>query len=372
MQFGLTKYFRNDTISERTFWEVQLMETVTVHASGQSRILIGSGILPLLGREMRALCPAQTVAVAADRHVAPLYAETVCRSLETAGLRAVLFTFPAGESAKCPETWLSLLRFLAQEHLTRTDALVALGGGVTGDLTGFAAATYLRGIDLVQVPTSLLAMIDSSVGGKTAIDLPDGKNLVGAFCQPKLVLCDTDTLATLPAENRLDGFGELAKYAVLHDPALLREMQNTPQITDLVIARCVRCKRDLVEADEFDRGERRLLNLGHTLGHAIEARSGFSVSHGRAVAIGLAAAARIAAKRGLCTEACAERIESTLTALGLPVRSPYRINELLPYLVSDKKRSGETCFCILPRMVGRCELFPVPASELGSFWEEGL
>ena len=348
------------------------METVTVRASGQSRILIGSGILPLLGREVRALCAAQTVAVASDSHVAPLYAEKVCRSLESAGLRTVLFTFPAGESAKCPETWLALLRFLAQSHLTRTDALLALGGGVTGDLAGFAAATYLRGIDLVQMPTSLLAMIDSSVGGKTAIDLPEGKNLAGAFCQPKLVLCDTDTLATLPAENRLDGFGELVKYAVLHDPALLRELQSTQEVTDRVIARCVRCKRDLVEADEFDRGARRLLNLGHTLGHAIEARSGFSVSHGCAVAIGLAAAARIAAKRGLCTAVCSAQIERTLTMLGLPVHSPYGIEELLPYLVSDKKRSGETCTCILPRMVGRCELYPVPASELGSFWEEGL
>ena len=258
------------------------MISIDVKTSKAYQVHIGSGLLSQLGQRLRDVCQAQKAVIVSDTNVFPLYGEIAFKSLENAGFQVLSFVFPAGEESKNAATYLQLLNFLAESQVTRSDCLVALGGGVVGDLTGFAAATYLRGIAYVQVPTTLLAAVDSSVGGKTAIDLPAGKNLVGAFCQPKMVLCDPDTLKTLPEDIFRDGCAEVIKYGVLYDPKLFEELTERglsfPRET--VIARCVELKRNVVMEDEFDTGSRMKLNFGHTIGHGVEAKSNFAVSHG--------------------------------------------------------------------------------------------
>lgn len=269
------------------------MKQVLVSASKTYEVKIEAGLLDRLGTELARLASG-AVLVVTDSTVGPLYLARARESLRQAGFTVHTMSVPAGEASKSLENYGRILQVLAARQLTRTDTVVALGGGVVGDLAGFAAATYLRGIRLVQAPTTLLAMVDSSVGGKTAVDLPAGKNLVGAFYQPSLVLCDTALLDTLPEETFRDGCAEVIKTAVLFDPALFRHLSTHGPAFDRawVIQRCVECKRDVVCADEFDRGRRQLLNLGHTIGHAIEACSGFTISHGKAVAIGTAMMAR--------------------------------------------------------------------------------
>ena len=260
------------------------------------------------------------------------------------------------------------MNFLAENKLTRSDMLVALGGGVVGDLAGFAAATYLRGIRFIQVPTTLLAAVDSSVGGKTAIDLPAGKNLAGAFCQPSLVLCDIDTLNTLPLEVFRDGCAEVIKYGVLYDPDLFDTLSNDGLSFDResVIARCVELKRDVVMEDEFDTGSRMKLNLGHTIGHGVEARSHFDISHGKAVAIGMAIVSRASG----CIDT--HRIIRALEQFGLPTHTEYTADELYAYTLSDKKRSGGSVSLIIPRAIGDCTISPTNIENLKSFIEAGL
>lgn len=280
------------------------MKTVTVNASRTYEILIGSGLLSQLGSRVKALGKVQTVCLVSETTVYPLFGTQAEQSLREAGFTVKTFVFPAGEASKCGDTYWKLLNFLIENHLTRTDLLVALGGGVVGDLTGFAAATFLRGIRFVQVPTTLLAAVDSSVGGKTAVDLPGGKNMVGAFWQPSLVLCDTDTLNTLPEDIFRDGCAEVLKYGVIFDRAFFDYLAQTGPDFDreTVIERCVILKRDVVDRDEFDTGARKLLNLGHTFGHGVEARSDFTLSHGKSVAIGMAIIARAAAKKGMLSQ----------------------------------------------------------------------
>ncbi len=350
------------------------MKTVTVNASKSYHIQIGSGLLSQLGAEVRKVTTAQTIAVVSDSNVSPLYGSQVASELEEAGFRVISFVFPAGEDSKNGTVYLDLLNFLAENHLTRTDCLLALGGGVVGDLTGFAAATYLRGIAYIQVPTTLLAAVDSSVGGKTAIDLPAGKNLAGAFYQPSLVLCDTDTLSTLPPDIFQDGCAEVIKYGILYDDSLFAELTAARLAfpREDVIARCVQWKRDVVNADEFDRGARQKLNLGHTFAHGVEALSHFTVSHGKAVAIGMAIAARAAASQGICSHECRGRIIDTLNIFGLPVRTSYSAKALANAALSDKKRSGSTVNLILPETIGFCRIAPTPVEKLESIIEAGL
>jgi 3-dehydroquinate synthase len=246
--------------------------------------------------------------------------------------------------------------------------IVALGGGVVGDLAGFAAATYLRGIRFIQVPTTLLAAVDSSVGGKTAIDLSAGKNLAGAFYQPSLVLCDTDTLNTLPEDIFRDGCAEVIKYGILYDEPFFSYLENAGLGFDreAVIARCVELKRDVVAKDEFDTGERMKLNLGHTIGHGVEARSNFALSHGKSVAIGMA----IVARASHCPDT--QRILQCLEKFGLPTTTDYPPEDIYTYTLSDKKRSGGTVKLILPRSIGCCEIVPTPVDNILSFIKAGL
>ena len=350
------------------------MTTIEVNASRNYKVEIGSGLLPSLGEKVAALGKVQKVCIVSETTVWPLYGPAADASLHAAGLEVCSFIFPAGEASKCGTTFLELLNFLAENRLTRSDVLVALGGGVVGDLTGFAAASFLRGIRFVQVPTTLLAAVDSSVGGKTAIDLPAGKNLAGAFCQPSLVLCDTDCLATLPEDIFRDGCAEVIKTAILFDEPLFMELVRDGLRFDRenVIAKCVAHKRDVVNADEFDRGARQLLNLGHTIGHGVEAMSDFTLSHGKSVAIGTAIVAKAAVAHGLCAQGTATRILWLLERFGLPTATHHTAAELAAMALSDKKRSGSTVNLIVPKTIGHCAIVPTPVSEIESFIQAGL
>lgn len=350
------------------------MNIVTVNASKKYDIKIGSGLLQSIGAEAKALRKAAKVCIVSDSNVFPLFSDVVITSLREAGLDVSTFVFPAGEESKNAETYLTLVNELAQQKLTRSDLIVALGGGVVGDMAGFAAATFLRGIRFIQVPTTLLAMVDSSVGGKTAIDLPAGKNLCGAFCQPSLVLCDMDVLNTLPEDIFQDGCAEVIKYGVLYDPALFAHLQETGLSFDRenVIRRCVELKRDVVMEDEFDTGARMKLNLGHTIGHGVEARSNFNLSHGKSVAIGMAIVSRAAVKQGLFDADSCEALISLLRQFGLPVSTEYPVEDIYNYTLSDKKRSGGTVRLIVPQTIGCCEIVPTPVETLRSFIEAGL
>ncbi len=350
------------------------MTTVTVRASRPYEVTIGRGLLDTVGWQAAGQWKGRSAAVVSDSTVAPLYLNRVKDSLERAGFQVHSFVFPAGEDQKNGGTYLKLLEFLAARRLTRADGLIALGGGVVGDLAGFAAATFLRGIGFLQLPTALLAAVDSSVGGKTAIDLTNGKNLAGAFYQPQAVLCDLDTLDTLPAEVFADGCAEVIKYGMIGDPALLARLETVDFRADPeeLVARCVAQKRDLVEQDEFDTGARQLLNLGHTLGHGVEACSGYTVSHGRAVAIGMTLVTRAAVAFGRCPAEVLPRLRRLLERYGLPDATAYSAQALYEKTLSDKKRSGDTISLVVPIAWGASQLVRIPVSELPAWIERGL
>lgn len=332
------------------------MIRISVPVSTPYDVVIGTDLLP----QTAALLPdgfrARSALLVSDSNVAPLYADRAAGAL--GGLRVARQVVPAGERSKSIESYVNLLNTLARENLTRTDAVFALGGGVVGDLSGFAAATYLRGLPFVQLPTSLLAMVDSSVGGKTAVDLPTGKNLVGAFHQPRLVVCDLSLLDTLPERELRCGAAEALKTAILFDPELFEHFRQRGLGFDRerVVAACVGHKRDVVCADERDNGRRQLLNLGHTLGHAVEACSGFSVLHGEAVAIGTCIMARLFARD-------ADAICEAFAALGLPTDTDLPTEALALPMRSDKKRRGDALTLVVPHGVGDCTLETVPFED---------
>ena len=351
------------------------MRVIDVKASVPYRVEIGPDALDLLGARARTLCPrAERAVLVSDDNVFPLHGERALRSLREAGLWAEPYVVPHGEAAKNAGTLLELLDHLTQQHITRSDLLVALGGGMIGDLTGFAAAVYMRGVAYIQCPTTLLAAVDSSVGGKTAVDLPAGKNLMGAFWQPRAVLCGTDTLDTLPGEIFTDGCAEVIKTAILFDPPLFRELERDGAAfsRERVIARCVEHKRDVVAEDEFDTGRRGLLNLGHTLGHAVEACSDFTLSHGRSVAIGTAAVCRAAAQQGFCSPETARDACALLARFGLPTHTDLSLDALMPAMLSDKKRSGAKVGVIVPERIGSCAIRPMDEQALRKFMESGM
>ena len=350
------------------------MKTVHVNASRSYDVLIGSGLLADLGHHAAAMKKVNKVCIVSDQNVWPLYGEIAKESLSSVGLEIVEFVFSAGEEQKNAETYLQLLNFLAENQLTRSDLIVALGGGVVGDLAGFAAATYLRGISFLQVPTTLLAMVDSSVGGKTAIDLSVGKNLGGAFYQPSLVLCDTDCLKSLPVDIFRDGCAEVIKYGMLYDPALFAHLAETGLDFDqeAVISRCVELKRNVVAEDEFDTGARMKLNLGHTFGHAVEAQSRFEIAHGKGVAIGMAIVSRAGAAYGICEESAKDAIIEILEKFDLPCSCDFSAESLYLAALSDKKRSGGTVNLIIPERIGFCRIAPTPVEKIQAFIEAGL
>lgn len=344
------------------------MTTVHVAAGKPYDVLIERGLLMRSGEALRAALEGRACAAAilTDDTVDALYGGVVEASLSRSGFRACRFMIPHGEAHKNIAAWTQMLDFLAAEHITRTDVIVALGGGVVGDMAGFAAASYLRGVAFMQIPTTLLAMVDSSVGGKTGVNLPAGKNQVGVFYQPLAVLADPDTLQTLPPDTLADGVAESIKYGVLGDEALFELLGagNWQSKMEHVIATCVAAKARLVEEDERDTGSRQLLNLGHTLGHGIEKCSHFSISHGHAVAVGMVYAARLAQRLGLCGADVRERIEAALKVNNLPVSAPYNAQALCDAALSDKKRAGGQIVFVLPRAIGSCELRRMDVADL--------
>lgn len=349
------------------------MTQVEVKTSTPYTVEIGHGLLASAGERIRAVCGGTSAAVVSDDTVFSLYGAALCTQLEAAGYRVVPFVFPHGEASKNLTTYAELVNFLAEKRLTRADVLVALGGGVTGDLGGFAAATYLRGIRYVQVPTTLLAAVDSSVGGKTAVDLPAGKNLAGCFHQPSLVLCDLDTLSTLPDETFRDGCAEVIKYGMIDSAGFLRQLSETPAREQLehVVTTCVAMKRDVVSEDEFDRGRRQLLNFGHTFGHAVEACSRFAISHGSAVAIGMAMASRAACARGLCGADVPETLLALLRQYDLPTETDFPADMLYGALCADKKIEGSSIHLIVPDRLGHCRIELAQLSDVPAWLAAG-
>lgn len=350
------------------------MRTLHTAASRPYDIVIGPGLLKEAGERSRRINCGVRVLLVSDSNVAPLYADTVAESYAAAGYRVTRFVFPAGEESKRLSTIAALYEQLAADGLTRADLIAALGGGVTGDMAGFAAATWLRGIDFVGLPTSLLAQVDSSVGGKTGVDIPQGKNLVGAFWPPRLVLADTDALSTLPADILSDGMAEVVKAACIKDASFFHWLLQQDALSDEnlpeTVFRAVDIKRRVVEADEREAGERRLLNFGHTLGHALEAQSHFRLSHGRAVAAGMMLVTRAAERKGLTAPGTAEDIAALLRRYGLPDGDGTPPEEYLPYAALDKKRAGDSLSLVLLHRIGDGYIHPIPADSLPAFVAE--
>ncbi len=352
---------------------MEIYSTVHVNVGEGYDVTIGKNLLADCGRIISGLLKSKRAAVVTDSNVAPLYLEKVCASLKAAGFEVTSFVFEAGEQSKGLETFGAILEFFARSGLTRSDCAVALGGGVTGDMTGFAAGCYMRGIDYIQIPTTMLAAIDSSVGGKTAIDLEAGKNLAGLFIQPRGVLCDVDCFATLPENIYSDGLAEAVKAAILDDPGLFamfeREGAAIPPQT--VIERCVRFKAGVVERDEKESGLRKLLNLGHTPAHAIEKLSGYTVSHGSAVAMGLGIMARACAAKGFCSRECAQRIERVLGLCGLPSETEFSAADMAEAARSDKKRTDGGVSMVLIEDIGKCSLEEIALGDISAMFAGG-
>ena len=349
------------------------MRIVQIPTGAPYQVRIGEGLLSLLGEETERVHRPCRAVVITESNVAPLYLDRALDSLRQAGFEAEGFVFPAGEEHKTVDTYIAIQRKLVQLGLTREDLLVALGGGVTGDMTGFAAATYQRGIPFVQVPTTLLCAVDASVGGKTAIDLPEGKNMVGAFHQPILVLCDPDTFRTLPEQRWQDGAAEMLKHGVIADGDLFRRLKEGRWREDAaeLVERNVAIKRSFVVGDEKDRGKRQLLNFGHTIGHAVEALSHFSLSHGQAVAIGMIAETRAARRMGW-TELNEEILLEAAEKNGLPTRTEYTPGQVLDIALRDKKRRSDTLGVVVPLGLGAARLEQVPVNLLPEYLEKGL
>lgn len=342
------------------------MERVHIPVSDPYDALIGPGLLHRVGELTARVHAPCRAAVITDDTVAALYGDKVMDSLRTAWFSPCLWAFAHGEQHKTMETLTQALHFLGESQISRGDLVVALGGGVPGDLAGFAAAVYCRGIPFVQIPTTLLAAVDSSVGGKTAVDLPCGKNMAGAFHQPKLVLCDTDVLADLPRALLSDGAAEMIKYGVLTDETLFDSMAcgAWKQNMEKAVAACVAIKRDYVAGDEKDTGKRQFLNLGHTFGHAVEKTSGFTLTHGQGVAVGMVMAAKAAGMD-------ASALENACRACGLPTQSPYPAAALSQAALSDKKRRGGKITLVLPERIGKCVLKTVDVAELPAYFAKG-
>lgn len=346
------------------------MKTVHVSTGKPYDIMIARGILEETGAVLRRLSRAEKVVVVTDSNVAPHYLTRVLDSLAKQDFQTKAFIFEAGEERKHLGTIADIYQALADFRVTRRDVIVALGGGVCGDMAGFAAATYLRGIDFMQVPTSLLAQVDSSVGGKTGVDLPQGKNLVGAFHQPLAVLIDPDTLQTLPDRFIADGMGEVIKYGCIKDAAFFDSLERGDALSriDEVIETCVSVKRDVVSRDEREAGERMLLNFGHTLGHAIEKLHGFAgITHGMAVAVGMVLIAKAGEAHGLTRPGIAERIAALCEAYGLPVADSASAAQIAEAAMTDKKTAGSRINLVLLHEIGDSFIHPIPTQELEGF-----
>ncbi|HPY83463.1 MAG TPA: 3-dehydroquinate synthase [Ruminococcus flavefaciens] len=346
------------------------MKKIHVDTRTPYDVLIERGALSKSGELISAVTDSKKAVIITDDIVKDLYADTLVDSLEKAGISAAVFTFRNGEQSKTLSTLSDIFDFLCEQNLTRSDFLIALGGGVVGDITGFAAASYLRGIDFVQIPTTLLAQVDSSVGGKTAVDIKGGKNLVGAFKQPVLVICDSDTLKSLPKETLADGMAESIKYGMIRDKSLFElieahNIDNIDEVMDEMVYTCIDIKRAVVVNDEFDRGERMILNFGHTIGHAIEGWHNYTdYTHGMGVSAGMCIMTR-----RLCDAALTERLENCVKKYGLPTDTEAPMSELLPFCSTDKKREHDSISYIVCPEIGKADIVRVTVSEFAELME---
>ncbi len=346
------------------------MKKITVHTSTPYDVIIERGSLDRSGEYISSVTKSKKAVVVTDDIVGPLYADRLVSSLEKSGISASVFVFPNGEQSKNLTVLSNIFDFLCMKNITRSDFLIALGGGVVGDITGFAAACFLRGIDFVQIPTTLLAQIDSSVGGKTAVDIKGGKNLVGAFKQPALVICDSDTLKTLTPQILADGMGEAIKYGMIKNSELFSLIENhclknIDEVMDELVYTCIDIKREVVEHDEFDKGERMILNFGHTIGHAIEGWHGYNnFTHGMGVATGMC----IMTKK-FCSKELSDRLVKCVENYNLPTSTDIPMSELLPFCSKDKKReSGNISYIVCPE-TGRAEIRKATVKEFEELME---
>ena len=348
------------------------VKTVQVKTeSSDYEVIIGEDVWPEVNDILKKSPKAEKILIVYDETTYDLFHDRIEKIIQ--GYQIFNFKVKPGEDSKSLNTYGKLLEFAAEIKMTRTDAFIALGGGVIGDLTGFAAASYLRGVDYYQIPTTLLAAVDSSVGGKTGINLQSGKNLAGAFKQPKGVIFDPKTLKTLSDYDMANGISEIIKYGVIFDKSLFESVNLNEFQTNLpdIIKRCVEIKADIVNRDELDTGERQLLNFGHTLGHAIEKISDFEISHGHAVAMGMAMITKASYKKGLCEKSVYEVLVKKLVDFNLPYESVYDTEMMMESLLSDKKRTGDVISFVIPRKIGQCELYPVKLDEIYDFIKGG-
>ncbi|MBR6340823.1 MAG: 3-dehydroquinate synthase [Treponema sp.] len=340
------------------------METIRVDVENPYDVLVGPGLLAQSGALIKDVdSRIQKLLIVSDSNVAKLYKDALAGVLRGAGFEVFDFVFDTGEQSKNLETVGAILSVLAENAFTRTDAVVALGGGVATDMAGFAASIFLRGIKVFQIPTSLLAQVDASVGGKTGVDLPEGKNLVGAFWQPSLVIADTKLLASLDDEIFTEGMAEVIKYAFIWDEDFYKKLlnrvtKNSPEL-EKIVACCIQIKADVVSQDEHDNGLRQLLNFGHTIGHVIEARSNFTVSHGFAVAKGME---RIS--RGSPVH---DELVQMLKMYELPCDDPISADQIMAGIMNDKKKRGSNITAVVVNKIGKGELKPMPVEEFRNY-----
>lgn len=331
------------------------MKKLRVNVGAGYDIFIEKGLLSSCGEYIKKVTDAKKVCVISDTNVFPIYGDKVCRSIEEQGFEVLTYVFEAGEASKTTSTVISMVEFLAQNELTRGDIVVALGGGVCGDMAGFAAAIYLRGIDFVQIPTSLLAQVDSSVGGKTAVDLPQGKNLCGSFHQPVLVIIDPDTLDTLTPHFFSDGMAEAIKTGCIKSAPLFDriEKEDAKDFIEDMIFDCVSIKAGVVERDEKEHGERALLNFGHTAGHSIEKLHNFStISHGEAVGIGMVMITAAGEANGITAAGTSDRIAAVLKKYGLLTKDENSLSDIIENMNADKKRTSDSINFTLLHSIG--------------------
>lgn len=348
------------------------MQIIQINASSKYNIYVGSNILSRTGEFISFIKPYKKAVIVTDDIVEKLYADTVVKSLANYGILVDVFVFTNGEESKSHKTLIELYDFMSEKAITRTDLIIALGGGVVGDLTGFAAATYLRGLDFIQIPTTLLAQTDSSIGGKTAVNIASGKNLVGAFKQPKCVICDTATLKTLSYEIYSDGMSEIIKYGMIRSKSLFDLLSNkvTENQLEDVITECINIKKSVVETDEFDKGERMLLNFGHTFGHAIEKYYNYTgISHGKAVAIGMMIISEYSEKAGITEKGTTEKLKSCLEKYNLPTSIDVPVSQLIGTCLNDKKRETDNINVILCESIGKSEVKKLSIPEFYKLME---
>lgn len=343
------------------------MYNLRVSASKDYDVFVGEGILGDSGRLIKESLSADKIMIVADENVYRLHFKSLTSAFDEAGLKYETHVMPSGEMSKSLAEYSAVIEEMAAFGFNRNSAVVSFGGGVAGDLAGFIASTYMRGIPVVHIPTTLLAQCDSSVGGKTALDISSAKNIIGTVYQPQLVVCDVSLLKTLPAEVRLDGMGEIFKYAVLRGEHILKYRNDAEMIYN-----ALKIKAEFISADEYDNSARRMLNLGHTVGHAFETLSGYELSHGCAVVLGMEVIIKAALKRGICKSDFMEKFLSLKSELGFDLRPNYSPQSVLEIISHDKKRRAEKLALVIPHDFGKCFIEEMSLFDAYGFIKGGL